>query len=376
MAKQVQGARKRADGKLEKRFTINGKRYSVYGRSNKELVDKELELRKKIDAGVYKKNRSITLDQYFEEWRKRKLISVKTNTVRTYTNFYNFYISDVLGKYKIKDIEKRQCQKWFDDLDCDLSANTKNTSLRILKAMLNDAVEDEIIVRNPASSIKLCKADEEKATETIHRALTEQEQADFMREMKKDFLYEYVALALCTGMRTGELSALTWKDIDYKKNVIHVKHSITYTENGDITIGSPKSEKSNRDIPMNDTIKHILADQKIKCMMVRSSLDNNIIGFDNRVFCTVYGNIVRDGAINKAIAKTIDRLNKQGKHMEKITCHAFRDTFATRYIEQGGNAQTLKTILGHSSLSMTMDLYSHVMPNTKQEEMDRLSIII
>ena len=56
--------------------------------------------------------------------------------------------------------------------------------------------------------------------------------------------------------------------------------------------------------------------------------------------------------------------------IDRFTCHAFRDTFATRYIEEGGSAQVLKTILGHSSLSMTMDLYSHVMPDTKQKEME------
>lgn len=377
MAKQVQGARKRADGKLEKRFTIDGKRYSVYGRSNKELAKKELELRKKIDAGSYKKNKTIILDEYFEEWKKRKSASVKTNTIRTYNNFYKTYIADTLGKCKVRELEKRQCQKWFDNLDSEFSANTKNTALRVLKAMLNDAVSDEILEKNPASSIRLCKADKVKASETIHRALTEQEQRDFMQEMKSDFFYEYTALALCTGMRTGELSALSWKDIDLKKNVIHVRHSVTFTEDGKIIIGTTKSDKSNRDIPITETIKEILDSQKKKCMLVRSSLDtDNIVDFENRVFCTCYGNIVRDGVINSAIAKTLERLENQGKHIDKICCHAFRDTFATRFIEQGGNPQTLKALLGHSSLAMTMDLYAHVMPNTKHDEMSRMKVII
>jgi integrase len=60
------------------------------------------------------------------------------------------------------------------------------------------------------------------------------------------------------------------------------------------------------------------------------------------------------------------------EEIEYFTHHAFRDTFATRYIEEGGNMQTLKTILGHNSLGMTADLYSHVLPNTKQKEMDQI----
>ena len=68
------------------------------------------------------------------------------------------------------------------------------------------------------------------------------------------------------------------------------------------------------------------------------------------------------------------KLKENGVVIDRFTCHAFRDTFATRYIEEGGSAQVLKTILGHSSLSMTMDLYSHVLPNMKQKEMDNIKI--
>mgnify|MGYP002513120839 CR=1 FL=1 len=97
---------------------------------------------------------------------------------------------------------------------------------------------------------------------------------------------------------------------------------------------------------------------------------------DNRVFVSVYGDIVRNNALNRAISSALSRLRDQGKPIERFTAHTLRDTFATRFIEQGGNPQTLKMILGHSSLSMTMDLYSHVLPNTKQKEMDNLKIVL
>ena len=86
--------------------------------------------------------------------------------------------------------------------------------------------------------------------------------------------------------------------------------------------------------------------------------------------------MVYNASVNKAISDTIKRMNADGKEIEHFSAHALRDTFATRYIEQGGSAQVLKTILGHSSLAMTMDLYSHVMPNTKQKEMDSIVIAI
>ena len=91
---------------------------------------------------------------------------------------------------------------------------------------------------------------------------------------------------------------------------------------------------------------------------------------------TVYGNQIDNCTINRAIRSTLKSLDKTGVHIERFTSHAMRDTFATRYIEQGGNMQTLKTLLGHSSITLTMDLYAHVLPDTKQNEMQRISIAI
>lgn len=249
-----------------------------------------------------------------------------------------------------------------------MSVSMCNGVLRTLKIILNDAVHDEIIQKSPADGVKALK-ETEKATETYHRALTEQEQKDFMREMESDYYYEFVALLLCTGMRSGEAAALTWSDLDYKQNVIHVTKTVTYDEDGMIGIGNPKSEAGKRDIPFNDTIKGVLSSQ-------RKKLGNILPLKDNRVFVSVYGSVVHNQAINRAISGALSRLEAQGRPIERFTAHALRDTFATRYIEQGGSPQTLKTIPGHSSLAMTMDLYSHVLPNIKQQEMDNLKIVL
>jgi integrase len=113
----------------------------------------------------------------------------------------------------------------------------------------------------------------------------------------------------------------------------------------------------------------VLARQKAK--------QANILPMNNKnVFTAVYGGLVHSHAINRAIASALSRLADKGIHIDHFTAHALRDTFATRFIEQGGQPQTLKTILGHSSLAMTMDLYAHVLPNTKQEEMNNIHIAL
>lgn len=372
MARLGAGVRKRSDGMLEKRFTVNGKRYSIYGKNTKELSQKEQGVRRKIEAGIYTDNRNLILDCYFEEWLTRKRGSIKGNTLKWYATYYKGHISPHLGKKKIQKIERRQVLEFQKNLsEGKLSIRTCNNILKILKVILHDAVTDEIITKNPAEGIKALKEVHAKAAETYHRALTEQEQKDFMQEMKNDYYYEFVAFLLCTGMRFGEAAALTWSDIDYKQNMIHITKTVTFNEDNTRTTGTPKSESGKRDIPLNDTIKCVLAKQRKK-----QSLVIPIDKAENRVFVSVYGKMVDNCTINRAIKNALSRLEEQGKQMEHFTAHAFRDTFATRYIEQGGSPQTLKMILGHSSLAMTMDLYSHVLPNTKQKEMDNLKIVL
>ncbi|MDE6055598.1 MAG: site-specific integrase, partial [Lachnospiraceae bacterium] len=343
MARLGAGTRKRADGTLEKRFTVDGKRYSIYAKTSKELAQKEQEIRKKIEAGIYTDNRNLTLDKYFEEWLTGKRNGTKGNTLKTYKSYYYKHVSPQIGGRKVQQIERREILALRKDIAGHLSVSTCNTVLKMLKVVLNDAVQYTVISKSPADGIKALKDTDTKAAETYHRALTEQEQKDFMQEMAKDYYYEFVSLLLCTGMRSGEAAALTWDDIDYKQNVIHITKTASFNEDGTATIGSPKSEAGKRDIPLNDTIKDILLRQRKK--------QGSIVQIENRVFTAVYGGIVHNHAVNRAISDALARLEEQGRPIQHFTAHALRDTFATRYIEQGGNPQTLKTILGHNSLA-------------------------
>ena len=196
----------------------------------------------------------------------------------------------------------------------DYNPSSVNYTIQVLKIILNDTVAQELLDRNPAAKVKPLKHTGQAVTKSSHRALTVEEQRRFLDAAKRSFYYEFFAFLLLTGMRHGEGAAMRWDDVDFAKNVLHVTKSLSFDENGHVIIGPPKSAAGIRDIPINDEIRKILILQ------------------------------------------------------------ALRDTFATRFIEQGGSPQTLKTLLGPKSLSMTMDLYSQVLPNTKQEEMDRIRI--
>ena len=98
---------------------------------------------------------------------------------------------------------------------------------------MNDAVADEIIPKNPAANVKRLK-ETGNATDSIHRALTEEEQKQFLKAVRNTDYYEYFAFLLLTGVRQGEASALYWGDVDWENNLIHVRSTLTFSENGHI----------------------------------------------------------------------------------------------------------------------------------------------
>ena len=322
---------------------------------------------------MYTENKNITLEGYFPEWIAGKRNTVKPSTIGTYQRNYAAHISPALGKNKIQSLERRQILEFQSELARKLSARTANLVMIILKAILVDCVRDGIIAKSPAEFVKSLKEDKKKASETTHRALTKQEQEIFMQEARKDYYYTFFALMLTTGMRPGEVAGLQWSDLDYINGCIHVERTIAKDEKGTFRIGeTTKSEAGQRIIPMTDSIKKILKEQKSTMRL----LHGDVLPISNRVFETPTGGIVTTIQTSRAIKKILKRLTKAGQPLEYFSAHALRHTFATRYLESGGEMQTLKTILGHSSLAMTADLYAHVLPDTKAKEMDNLKITI
>ena len=360
MARLGAGTRRKGSGILEKRFTLNGKRYSVYGHNAKEIAEKESEIRESIKAGLYIENRNVTLDQYFVKWidRRKKTKANKPATLDLYSRLYRLYISPELGSRKIQRLERREILEYREALqDKEFSANTINLIITLLKEILKDAVGDEITNRNPAGNIRQLTNEAPAAAATIHRALTIEETAAFLEAAKGNYYYELFLFLLCTGTRIGEASALQWKDIDYKRQVIH----ITKTVSNGKEIGTPKTKSSLRDIPLTETVKAVLKQQ-------REKQSANVIPMPNtRIFNNIHGGICHHSGINTVLKRLTEAAN-----IKYFSVHALRDTFATRFIEQGGTPQTLKTILGHSSITITMDLYAHVLPNTKADEMGRI----
>jgi integrase len=363
----------RPDGRYMGRFRFDGERYTVYDLELKEVKRKLADLKYEVEHGLFAKQENITVSGWFDIWIKEyKEPTVKRGTVGVYRDNFNSYLKDTIGKKKLKDIRPEHIQKIYNDLNKKgYSRNTIELVSVVLSGMYKQALKNKIIRENPVPLATLPKAEEHKEP----RVMTVIEQKQFLEYAKDSYLHDMFELALSTGMRSGELRGLEWKNVDFKNKVIHVLRTLVYVNN-DYLLDTPKTASSRRDIPMLDNVVVLFKQSKKKQAEDRLLLGDKWRakeGLDNLVFTTETGYPINRDMLKQEVNRVIDNIHKDKLKFDHITPHTFRHTFATRCIENGMSPQVLKTLLGHSKLSMTMDLYSHVLPNTKAAEIQRIA---
>ena len=199
--------------------------------------------------------------------------------------------------------------------------------------------------------------------------------------------YDLFVIALSTGMRIGELLGLEWRDIDYKNNFIQVTRTLKRRNNGEFYKSTPKTKCSKRDIPLLPETVKLLKAHKTEQARQKLRLGDkweSIRDFENLVFPSVTGRPQLNINVQYQIDKITDLMNKQEElqaKKEKRDCipikhihpHAFRHSFATRELENAIPPKVVQVMLGHSNIKMTLDLYSHVLPRTKQSEILKIA---
>lgn len=367
------GARKRPGGGYEWRFTVEGVRTSVGAPTIDELWIKHDERATEIKAGVYKTNKAITVSEYFHEWLERRRPYIRGGTIYNYNSLFMNHIASFIGNVSMKKVERRQVLAIQKKTNENGGPAAANHAVRLLKTLFKAAMEDEILIRSVADGVKKIKDKEKRpARETIHRELSDEELRIFFKYARRSWYAPIFRFMLYTGMRAGECGGLEWKDIDWKHDVIHVRRTMTHDEQGKVILGkAAKTTAGIRDIGMNTNIRATLSKQ----WELYTGTHGNMIDLSAPVFSTTKDKRVTEWSLMVIIRHVIMQANKHGETLAPFGSHAFRDTFASRAIRAGMPPNTLKEILGHSSLSMTMDLYAHVSEEDKKKAMKALEVI-
>lgn len=268
-----------------------------------------------------------------EQYKKNR---VKSGTYYNYKKYFDSMIKGRLGDKKNSDIRGEHIQRFYNELEKEGYALS---SIKIVSAILNGCMQ---------------------------QAMTKEQQALFMEYAKDSYLYNLFAVMLRADMRNGEIRGLKYSDVDKKKNVIHIQRTLKYIEGQGYFEDTPKTRTSKRDIPLTADLAALLDAQ-------RNYWDFKVERLDRYLFCNEKGESLSRDRLQAEIKRIVKRIQAEKHDFPRITPHIFRNTFATRAIEAGMPPQVLKTILGHSSLAMTMDLYSHVLPDTKAAEMEKIA---
>ena len=320
---------------------------------------------------VYIEPSKMTVAQLMDYWLEEcNRHSVKPSTYMTNYGVIKNHIKPKLGQVRLRDLRKDMVQRFINELLAEgLNPATIKLIYGKLAGALKEAVNSEFIAKSPAFGIVLPKKEKKEM-----RVLTPEEQVRFVEAAKLYDQGEAFILMLGTGMRVGEVMALTWDCVSFENAEIRVRKTLVefIDPNGEstkrqISHGTPKTKNSNRSIPLLpqlvEMLKSIQEEQIAFAQEAGSAYTDN-----NLVFCNRFGASLLRGNV-------YDKLNciTRRAELEGIHPHSLRHTFATRGLENGIPLKVMQELLGHASIEITADLYTHVLPETKQGEIMKLA---
>lgn len=363
-----------------KNGTYQGRYKDRFGNSKTIYSKKLSELRKNLAVKIAENEtfvsvrETIKLDNWFNQWVKiYKEKSVRPNTLREYTHIYNKNISPFIGNRNINSLVKSDIQRIITLAHTNGYGYERQNKIKvILSDMMARALEDNLILKNPVLGSKVIDKKESKA-----KSLTLEEQNIFFEYCKNTFYDNMFNVAVNTGMRPGELFALTESDIDFENGFIDVNKTLVYQKYLTDTrktfhLEEPKTKQSYRKVPINSVCKIYLERQIQQKAIVSSKRPKEQNDF---LFTTKYNtpinSVIYADAIH-AVIREINLLRPNNDLFKNFSGHTFRHTFATRCFEHEIDPKVVQSYLGHASVKMTLDLYTHVTKEKSFNDIEKL----
>lgn len=382
------------DGRYCYRWTepVTGKRGTVYALSLVELREKEAQIQKDVQDGINTNSANMTLNQLFGIYMDSKS-NIRESTRITYNIHWNANIkTSLLSDMKISQIKQYHIKKWIGELK---NKGAKASSIKryetLLSTVLQFAVKNDLIRKNPCVDC----GREIKNEPANKRALTIKEQSVLINFVKNDsaycVYYPIILFLLSTGLRISEAIGLTSDRIDNKNNVVHIDRQLVYrTIDGNYSyrFTPTKSSSGERDIPLTENARKALIKQKeLDFITGRRAREQKIDGEKGLVFITRNGTPINTRNFGKVLDRLVKTYNKretdkarkeerEPELLPHISPHILRHTFCTRCAESGMDIKVLQTIMGHSDISVTMNIYNHVDAMRIQNEMKKLENIM
>lgn len=316
-----------------------------------------------LETGLYIEPAKLTVGQYLEKWLEATKPNIAGKTFERYAEIARRQLAPALGKILLSKLSPLQIQaahaKALTSGRLDgkkggvLSAQTVLHHHRVLREALNQAVKWRLLARNPADAV-----DPPKPQRKEMHAIDATKMAWLLDIVGGTRLYMPVLLALTTGMRRGEFLGVRWADIDFEAATVAVRRSIEQTKEG-VRFKSPKGKRGR--------LLHLpaLTIEALKVHRAAQDLSRAAIGeayaSGDLVCAQPDGNIWPPDTFSVQFAKLAKRIGMKG-----VRLHDMRHSHATHLLQEGVHPKVVSERLGHSTVSITMDIYSHVMPGMQE----------
>ncbi len=347
----------------------NGKRKVFYGSTRKEVADKLKAALHEQQQGTIVMSSSQTVAQFLADWlenvHRRRL---RPRTYERYSEVINLHIVPALGRYQLQKLTAQHVQKFYTQKEDEgLASTTIHYYHSVLHNALNMAVKWGLISKNVCNLVTPPRKERYEI-----KPLTEEQAQTFLTVIRGHKWEALYTLALATGMRRGELIGLKWQDINFKAGTLQVVRVLTRVptkmpEREHVYVeAEPKTEKSRRSVLLAPFAHEALKDHRVHQLEIKLKAGSDWQDHDY-VFCTLHGTHLNPNHIVDEFKKLLKQAD-----LPNIRFHDLRHSAASLLLSLGIHPKVVQELLGHTQISITMDVYSHLLPGMQKDAMSKL----
>lgn len=385
--KLFNGESQRKDGKYEYKYQDAwGKRKTVYSwkltptdrvpvgkRDDISLREKIKQIQKDLNSNITPDGGNFTVLELVEKYISQKT-GVRHNTRSNYKFVVNVIKKEAFGQKRIDKIKVSDAKEWLIKMQqIDGRGYSSIHTIRgVVRPAFQMAVDDDLLVKNPFEFQLNTVVVNDSVT---REAITRQQERDFLEFVKNDKhfckYYDGIYILFKTGLRISEFVGLTKKNLDFENNRIIVDHQLQRTRDMKYIIENTKTESGERMVPMTPEVKE--AFQRILANRKNPKVEPMVDGYSGFLFLDKNGRPMVALHWEKYFQHIREKYNKIYRvQMPKVTPHVCRHTFCSNMAKSGMNPKTLQYIMGHSDISVTLNVYTHLNYDDAEEEMQKV----
>jgi integrase len=349
---------RRKGGLYMARYTVQTaagtKRPALHGKTRQEVAEKLTKAMADRNSGLVFDSASMTLAEYMSRWLRDSVKgSVKPKTFESYEWLVRKHIVPALGRVKVKALSPAHLQGFYHSkLEAGLSPRTVQYLHAVLHRALKQALRWGLVPRNAAEAV-----DPPKPQKDEIKPLSRGEARRLLDAAHADRLEALYVLTIHCGLRQGELLGLRWEDVDLEAGMLQVRRTLTVTKDGP-AFTPPKTAKSRRSVKL--TIRAVEAlREHLQHQLAEIEKMGDLCRDDGLIFSTTVGTPINPRNLT---GRSFKPLLERAGLPQSVRFHDLRHTAATLLMSRGVHPKLVQELLGHATIAITLDTYSHVLP--------------